>query len=336
MICTFGDTTDVTWWRELALPTRTIVGRDGRLLPVAWGEPGWESDDPATAAARLRRARRAAPSRRPRTRIVELLARRRGARRRAAARSPTRSSSTRRATGRSRSSRPGSGSCGPCRCATGCSSPGRGAALAPAVHGPPLRGLGGGPERRLEHQPPAVLRGAVPGLVPGRRRRARSTTTHPLLAAEDRLPGRPVDRRPRRLHARTSGAQPGGFVGDPDVMDTWATSSLTPQIAGGWEDDPDLFARVFPMDLRPQAHEIIRTWLFSTIVRSELEHGVAALDGRRHLGLGPRPRPQEDVEVAGATSSPRCPCSSSTAPTPCATGRPAAGRASTPPSTRAR
>ena len=57
-------------------------------------------------------------------------------------------------------------------------------------------------------------------------------------------------------------------------MDTWATSSLTPQIAGGWEDDPDLFARVFPMDLRPQAHDIIRTWLFSTVVRSELEHGA--------------------------------------------------------------
>jgi len=57
-------------------------------------------------------------------------------------------------------------------------------------------------------------------------------------------------------------------------MDTWATSSLTPQIAGGWADDPDLFARVFPMDLRPQAHEIIRTWLFSTIVRAELAHGT--------------------------------------------------------------
>ncbi len=55
-------------------------------------------------------------------------------------------------------------------------------------------------------------------------------------------------------------------------MDTWATSSLTPQIAAGWEDDPDLFGRVFPMDLRPQAHDIIRTWLFSTVVRSELEH----------------------------------------------------------------
>ena len=66
--------------------------------------------------------------------------------------------------------------------------------------------------------------------------------------------------------------KPGGFVGDPDIMDTWATSSLTPQIAGGWERDPDLWSRVFPMDLRPQAHEIIRTWLFSTAVRAHLEH----------------------------------------------------------------
>ena len=61
-------------------------------------------------------------------------------------------------------------------------------------------------------------------------------------------------------------------MGDPDIMDTWATSSLTPQIAGHWDDDPDLFSRVFPMDLRPQGPEIIRTWLFSTIVRSHYEH----------------------------------------------------------------
>ena len=56
-------------------------------------------------------------------------------------------------------------------------------------------------------------------------------------------------------------------------MDTWATSSLTPQIVCGWLEDPDLFARTFPMDLRPQAHDIIRTWLFDTVLRSELEHG---------------------------------------------------------------
>src|SRR5690606_5551072 len=66
---------------------------------------------------------------------------------------------------------------------------------------------------------------------------------------------------------------PGGFVGENDIMDTWATSSLTPQIAGGWEVDPDLFERVFPMDLRPQGQDIIRTWLFSTVVRSHLEFG---------------------------------------------------------------
>jgi valyl-tRNA synthetase len=56
-------------------------------------------------------------------------------------------------------------------------------------------------------------------------------------------------------------------------MDTWATSSLTPQIAAKWEEDPDLFGRLFPMDLRPQAHDIIRTWLFYTVFRSEIEHG---------------------------------------------------------------
>jgi len=65
--------------------------------------------------------------------------------------------------------------------------------------------------------------------------------------------------------------KPNGFIGDPDVMDTWATSSLTPQIAGSWELDTDLFNLIFPMDLRPQSHEIIRTWLFSTVVRSHLE-----------------------------------------------------------------
>ena len=57
-------------------------------------------------------------------------------------------------------------------------------------------------------------------------------------------------------------------------MDTWATSSLTPQIVTGWVDDPDLFARTFPMNLRPQGPEIIRTWLFDTVVRGRFEHGA--------------------------------------------------------------
>jgi valyl-tRNA synthetase len=62
--------------------------------------------------------------------------------------------------------------------------------------------------------------------------------------------------------------QPGGFAADPDVMDTWNTSSMSPQIAAKWEEDPELFERVYPMDLRPQAHDIIRTWLFSTVVKA--------------------------------------------------------------------
>jgi valyl-tRNA synthetase len=105
----------------------------------------------------------------------------------------------------------------------------------------------------------------------------------PITPPEDALPVDPSSEAPPGFTEDQRG-EPGGFAGDPDVMDTWATSSLTPQIAGGWEDDPELFSRVFPYSLRPQAHEIIRTWLFSTVVRAHLEHGVlpwsdAALSG---------------------------------------------------------
>jgi len=92
-----------------------------------------------------------------------------------------------------------------------------------------------------------------------------------LLPAEARLPLDPSTDVPDG-YSPAQRDQPGGFTGDPDIMDTWATSSLTPQIVGRWEEDADLFARVFPMDVRPQAHDIIRTWLFSTMLRSEFEH----------------------------------------------------------------
>jgi valyl-tRNA synthetase len=92
----------------------------------------------------------------------------------------------------------------------------------------------------------------------------------PIAADEAALPVDPSTDVPPGYTAGQRD-QPGGFTGDPDVMDTWATSSLTPQIVCGWVDDDDLFARTFPMDLRPQAHEIIRTWLFCTIVRSHYE-----------------------------------------------------------------
>jgi valyl-tRNA synthetase len=96
----------------------------------------------------------------------------------------------------------------------------------------------------------------------------------PILAGENALPVDPTT-DPAPGYDDDQRDKPGGFTADPDVMDTWATSSLSPQIATGWVDDPDLFARTFPMDLRPQSHDIIRTWLFYTVVRSHYEHDVA-------------------------------------------------------------
>jgi valyl-tRNA synthetase len=95
----------------------------------------------------------------------------------------------------------------------------------------------------------------------------------PIAAGEDSLPVDPAAEPPPGYTEDQRG-RPGGFTGDPDVMDTWATSSLTPQIAAGWGTDGDLMDKVFPMDLRPQAAEIIRTWLFYTVLRSHAEHGV--------------------------------------------------------------
>jgi valyl-tRNA synthetase len=102
---------------------------------------------------------------------------------------------------------------------------------------------------------------------------AQGCVRHELAIAprEERLPIDPSTDVPDGYRADQRG-QPGGFVGDPDVMDTWATSSLTPQIVCGWPDDPALFQQTFPMDLRPQAHDIIRTWLFDSVLRAHLEH----------------------------------------------------------------
>ena len=97
---------------------------------------------------------------------------------------------------------------------------------------------------------------------------------NPLVPTNDQLPIDPSTDLPNGFVADQRG-QANGFVGDPDIMDTWATSSLTPQIAGRWIDDQDLFTRIFPMDVRPQGHDIIRTWLFATMVRSNFEHNQA-------------------------------------------------------------
>ena len=127
--------------------------------------------------------------------------------------------------------------------------------------------------------------------------------SHPLTPDESALPVDPSS-DPAPGYDESQRGRPGGFIGDPDVLDTWATSSLTPQIVGGWETDPDLFARVFPMDLRPQGQEIIRTWLFATVVRSHFEHGVLPWRDTRALRLDPRPGPQEDGQVQGQRGHP--------------------------------
>ncbi|MGL5248317.1 MAG: class I tRNA ligase family protein, partial [Brooklawnia sp.] len=93
---------------------------------------------------------------------------------------------------------------------------------------------------------------------------------HPITADEASLPVDPAS-QPAPGFEESQRGLPGGFVGDPDVMDTWATSSLTPQIACGWERDEQLWQLTFPMNMAPQAHDIIRTWLFSRVVRSHLE-----------------------------------------------------------------
>ena len=90
---------------------------------------------------------------------------------------------------------------------------------------------------------------------------------------ESALPVDPSSDVPAGYTEAQRGA-PGGFVGELDIMDTWATSSLSPELACGWLTDDDLFARTYPMDLRPQGQDIIRTWLFSTVVRADLEFGA--------------------------------------------------------------
>lgn len=95
---------------------------------------------------------------------------------------------------------------------------------------------------------------------------------NPIAPDASQLPVDPSSDCPNGYKENQRG-KPGGFEGEKDIMDTWATSSLTPQLAAGWLDNPELFEKIFPYDLRPQGQDIIRTWLFSTLVRSELEHG---------------------------------------------------------------
>ena len=268
MICTFGDLTDVTWWRELQLPTRTVIGRDGRLETVDFGDAEFPSADPEGAQTAYRELE-GKTVRQAQRRIVELLVE-------AALLLGEPRPITHAVKFYERGERP-------LEIVSSKQWYVRTMALRPEL-------LEAG--RQLSWHP-EFMRTRYESWVEGltgdwniSRQRyfgvpfpvwypigedGAIDETAMLLPEHDRLPIDPSTDVPTGF-AETLRGVPGGFIGDPDVMDTWATSSLTPEIAGGWEDDPDLFARVFPMDLRPQAHEIIRTWLFSTVVRSHLEH----------------------------------------------------------------
>jgi valyl-tRNA synthetase len=266
MVCTFGDLTDVTWWRELGLPVRAIVGRDGRLLPAA--PAGLSDAGGALYSSELAGKTVAAAQRR----VVELL--RESAEMRGEPRPITHVVKY-----YERGDRP-------LEIVTS-----RQWWIRTLPHQEALLALG----RELQWHP-AYMRARYEDWVSGlnsdwlvsRQRfygvpfpvwyRVDETGepihSEPLLPAEDDLPIDPTTDVPEGYSPEDRGIA-GGFTADPDVMDTWATSSLTPQIAGGWEDRAagHRWEHLFPMDLRPQAHDIIRTWLFSTIVRSYLEFG---------------------------------------------------------------
>jgi len=263
MICTFGDLTDVTWWRELQLPTRAVVGMDGRLLP--------DPPDGVDAASYARLSGKTVHS--AREEVVAMLREsgdldgepkpithpvkfyENGDR-------PLEIVSTRQWYFR---------------------NGGRDQTLRKAfmARGEQLDWHPAHMQVRYEHW----VQGLTGDWLISRQRffgvpfpvwyRIDDTGStlfdERLLPDEASLPVDPSTDCPPGFEPSQRG-KPGGFIGDADVMDTWATSSLTPQIAGGWEHDPDLFERVFPYDVRPQAHDIIRTWLFSTVVRSHFEH----------------------------------------------------------------
>jgi valyl-tRNA synthetase len=267
MICTFGDVTDVIWWRELNLPNRTIIGPDGRIVADA---PDVIVTDEAKAAYAELAGKTVFSAK---ARVVELL--REGGRLLGDPKPivhqvkffekgdrPLEIISTRQ---------------------WYIHNGARDEALRATLieRGKEIRFTPDHMRVRFENW----VGGLTGDWLISRQRffgvpipvwyelDDEGNKGAPIVPSEYSLPIDPSsDVAPGFVEADRG--VPGGFVGEVDIMDTWATSSLTPQIAGGWVNDPELFRLVFPYSLRSQGQDIIRTWLFSTVLRSELEHGT--------------------------------------------------------------
>jgi len=270
MICTFGDITDVVWWRELDLPNRAIIGFDGRILP----DPPEVITSEAGRAAYAQLAGKTVFS--AKQNVVELL----------------------------RESGDLEGEPKPIQHPVKFFEKGdrpleivstRQWYVKNGARDEELRQrlieLG----REIEWHPDFMriryenwVNGLTGDWLISRQRffgvpipvwypldaDGNPVFDQPILPTEDLLPVDPSsDAAPG--FAEEQRGQAGGFVGEHDVMDTWMTSSLTPQLAGGWMRDDELFDAVFPFDMRPQGQDIIRTWLFSTLLRAKLESDVA-------------------------------------------------------------
>lgn len=269
MICTFGDVTDVIWWRELQLPTRPIIGWDGRLLAEA--PAGVDSEVGREAYAQIAGATVFSAQQR----IVEML-------REAGVMEGEPKPITHPVKFFEKGDRP-------LEIVTSrqwyIANGGKDADLRAALieRGEQLDFVPSHMGKRYENW----VNGLTGDWLISRQRffgvpipvwypldgEGNPVWDSPIVPAESALPVDPSAEAAPGFDESQRGV-PGGFIGEKDIMDTWATSSLTPQIVCGWRDDPELFAKTFPMDLRPQGQDIIRTWLFSTVVRSHLEHDV--------------------------------------------------------------
>jgi valyl-tRNA synthetase len=272
--CTFGDLTDVQWWRELQLPNRTIIGRDGRILREL---PDWITTDTGRSTFESMAGKTTFSAREV---MVEAL--------RASGDMDGEPTPTQRvANFFEKGDKPLEiVSTRQWYIANG----GRSADLRDALvkRGDEVTWVPGYMQSRFTNW----IEGLNGDWLVSRQRffgipfpvwyrldaDGEPDYDNPILASEDALPVDPASEVPSGFDESQRGAA-GGFMADPDVLDTWATSSLTPQIVTGWERDADLFERTYPMDLRPQGHDIIRTWLFSTVVRAHLEFGPTELGG---------------------------------------------------------